>query len=172
MNPVYPIEQLATGTPPDFVRRAYELLAGSDEIAVEAAHDGLRLLAHAEPDLDAPRRRLRDVFGDAVRFAPPDVRLLYAGGWQQPIMGFRIVADPLQFRQVEASLARRAAEIADVELRPGSGVIRGQAPLAALLGYPRTLRRLGGDAAHATLWLSHYRPLWSYASETMACYPG
>lgn len=176
MNPAYPIEQIATGAVPGpqlaFARKARELLPDGGDFALEATRDGLLILGRTEADLAEPRRLLRDAFGADVRFSTPGVRLLYADGWQQPIMGFRVVAAPADVRPIEACLARRAAEISDVEVRPDSGVIRGQAPLATLLGYPRALRRLSGGTAHATLWLCHYRPLWSYSSETMACYPG
>lgn len=43
-------------------------------------------------------------------------------------------------------------------------------PAEAIRAYTRTLRRLSNDSGHIALWLSHYEPLWSYASETMACY--
>lgn len=172
----HPVEQLAASADPGaltaFVRRAGELLSGKDGIACEPAHDGLLILAQAEDELDEPRRVLRDAFGSGVRFGAPSVRLRYADGWQQPIMGFRVAAAAADLPRIENGLAQRAAEIADIERRDGGAVIRGQAPLASLLGYPRALRRLSAGNAHATFWLSHYEPLWSYSSGTMACYPG
>lgn len=172
----HPVEQLAASTDPGalgaFVRRAGELLSGNDGIAYEPARDGLLILAQAEDELDDPRRVLRDAFGSGVRFGAPSVRLRYADGWQQPIMGFRVAATAADLPRIESGLAQRGAKIADIERRNDDAVVRGQAPLARLLGYPRALRRLSAGRAHATFWLSHYEPLWSYSSETMACYPG
>lgn len=175
-NIAYPIEQRATHEArlPSgaFARTARELLAGVDDIVFDITRDGLTLFALSEEDLAAPRRLLRDAFGSALRFSAPAVRLRYADGWQQPVMGFRIVAAPADIARIERGLTRRGAAIADIERQARNGVIRGQAPLARLLGYPRALHRHHAGTAHATLWLSHYEPLWSYACETMACYPG
>lgn len=170
----FPVEQLVTrsggGRQFAFARKACDLLPKSEETRFEASDRGLLMLGQTESDLDAPRRFLREVFGDQVRFAVPRVRLVYADGWQQPIMGFRVETSPSHLKEVECSLEKRAAEIADVEVMARAGVIRGCAPLVDLIGYRRTLHRLSEGTAHATLWLSHYEPLWSYANETMACY--
>lgn len=176
MDETFPIEQLVTiagtGRQLAFAHKACDLLPASEETRFEVSGRGLLMLGQAEADLDAPRQFLRDVFGDRVRFAVPRVRLVYADGWQQPIMGFRVEASPSHLKQVECSLEKREAEIADVEVVAHTGVIRGRAPLVDLIGYPRTLNRLSAGTAHATLWLSHYEPLWSYSNETMACYAG
>lgn len=176
MNAVHPVEQLATcndgHSPLAFVRKARELLIDNEDIALATRHDGLLILGHAELDLVEPRRVLRQAFGDSVQFAAPAARLLYRGGWQQPIMGFRVRADRADTRQIQSGLESRAAKIFDVEERGHSSVIRGQAPLARLIGYPGALQRLTDGSAHAIFWLSHYEPLWSYSSETMACYEG
>lgn len=171
----YPLEQLATcagnGPQATFARQAISLLPRREETLFDASNRGLLMLAQSEDDLSAPRQILRDTFGKHMRFTAPHVRLLYdVGGWQQPIMGFRIVALAALLERVETDLRRRDAAFDDIELSKQRGVIRGHAPLAALLGYPHTLRRLGDGAIDATFWLSHYEPLWSYASETMACY--
>lgn len=174
MNACFPIEQLVTCTDASqrsqFFPHARSLLAGVDGVSLEPARHGLLLLAQSETVLDEAGRILRDAFGDTLRFSASEVRLHHEDGWQQPIMGFRIVAAPPDVGPISGSLARRSARIDDVEVRSGSGVIRGQAPLTRLLGYPRTLSRLSSGTAHATFWLSHYQPLWSYSSETMACY--
>lgn len=173
-NEAFPIEQLATrvggGRLIAFARMARDLLPDDEATRFAASNKGLVMLGQTEEDLVAPRRFLRDVFGDRVRFSVPRVRLIYADGWQQPIMGFRVETSPSHLKKVEQSLAIRAAEISDVEVQRRAGVIRGSAPLVDMIGYPRSLRRLSDGTAHATLWLSHYEPLWSYSSETMACF--
>lgn len=174
MSEAFPIEQLVTsagsGLQIAFARKAIGLLPESTETRFEISNKGLLMLGQTENDLEVPRQFLREVFGGQVRFATPRVRLVYADGWQQPIMGFRVEASPSHLKKVESSLEKRAAEIADVEIMPRAGVIRGRAPLVDLISYPRTLQRLSAGTAHATLWLSHYEPLWSYSTETMACY--
>jgi translation elongation factor EF-G len=174
MSAVHPIEQLVTcrgsGSRIAFNRKVCQLLADNEDIVLEAAREGVTILAQSEIDLIAPQRTLRAAFGSAVRFSPPTVRLLYEDGWQQPVMGFRIATPSAHLPQVERSLTRRSAAVFDIEARDGSAVVRGQAALATLLGYPRILRRLTRGTGHATLWLSHFEPLWSYSSETMACY--
>lgn len=174
MLDAYPLEQLATcaggGLQIAFSRQAAALLPQREETLFDASNRGLLMLAQSEDDLTAPRRFLREVFGGRVRFAAPRVRLLYAAGWQQPVMGFRIAAPTALLDRIETGLRRRGAALDDIEHDARRGVIRGHAPLAALLGYPRALRRLADGAIDASFWLSHYEPLWSYASETMACY--
>lgn len=176
MGDIFPIEQLVTiagaGRQFAFAHKACDLLPKSEETRFEASGRGLLMLGQTESDLNAPRQFLRDAFGGRVRFAVPRVRLVYADGWQQPIMGFRVETSPSHLKKVESSLEKRAAEIADVEIKACAGVIRGSAPLVDLIGYPRTLHRLSAGTARATLWLSHYEPLWSYSNETMACYAG
>lgn len=176
MNEAYPIEQWVTnaggGSQAAFARKALDVLPWSEETLFEASTQGLLMLGQTEEDLTVPRRILRDVFGAQLRFSAPHVRLVYADGWQQPIMGFRVEAKPAYLEQVERSLERRAAQIADVERQSRAGVIRGSAPLAGMIGYRRSLDRISAGTGHATLWLSHYEPLWSYSSETMACFAG
>lgn len=174
MKDTYPIEQLATGTGGGlqiaFARKARDLLPKNDETCFEISNKGLLILGATEDALTRPREILRDTFGAGVRFAAPRVRLVYADGWQQPIMGFRVEAETAHLKEIEHGLKMRSAEISDVELQTRIGIIRGHAPLVGLIGYPRSLHRLSGGRAHAAFWLSHYDPLWSYTNETMACF--
>jgi predicted deacylase len=176
MNAEYPLEQLAMcadGTPQRrFARKAGELLRENEDIVLKITDEGLRIFARLEADLAAQRELLRDAFGASVQFSAPVVRHLLSDDCRHPIMGFRIVTGRAEVKTVEDSLKRRRAAISDIEIQTQGAVIRGQAPLATLMGYPRTLRRLSGGSAHATLWLSHYEPLWTYSRETMACYAG
>jgi hypothetical protein len=174
LRAIHPIEQWASCADFDrqgiFARRALDLLPDREGVIFEATARGLRMLGQTEADLAGPVRLLREVFGAGLKLSPPHVRLAYADGWQQPIMGFRVTARAGCMARVRHSLEQRGAQIADVELGTAAGVIRGKAPLLDLMGYARTLRRLSDDSGHIALWLSHYEPLWSYASETMACY--
>lgn len=174
MKDPYPIEQLATcaggGLQLSFARKASDLLPRNDETCFEISNKGLLILGATEDALTSPREILRDAFGTGVRFSTPRVRLVYEDGWQQPIMGFRVEAEAAHLKEIERSLKMRSAEISDMELQTRIGIIRGQAPLVGLIGYPRSLRRLSDGRAHAAFWLSHYDPLWSYANETMACF--
>lgn len=176
MGNLFPIEQLVTcdgyWSQIAFGRKACDLLPESIETLFMPSNRGLLMLGKSEGDFTKPYQFLREVFGSCVHFSMPRVRLVYAGGWQQPIMGFRIEANSSQIRQVERSLELRAARFSDMEIHERMSIIRGEAPLEGLIGYHRSLQRLAGATAHAILWLSHYEPLRSYPSETMACYAG
>lgn len=176
MNAEYPLEQWVTctdGTPQRrFARKAGELLRGNEDIALQVTDEGLRLFARLETALAAQREILCDAFGATLRFSAPEVRHLPTDDCQHPIMGFRIVTGHADVKSIEDSLRRRLAAISDIEFQPSGAVIRGEAPLATLMDYPRTLGRLSSGSAHATMWLSRYEPLWSYSRETMACFAG
>jgi len=87
-------------------------------------------------------------------------------------MGFRIATEPSYVEPIRKGLSFRGANISDIEKRVPTSVIRGEAPLIELIGISRTLRQLSNESTQAVLWLSHYQPLWSYSTETMACYQG
>lgn len=171
---MYPLEQMVTCSKYRaqrvFAKKAFELLPEYEDTVFEPTCDGLRMFALTEADLIKPRAFLVEVFGSAVKFAAPHIRLAYADGWQEPIMGFRIATESSYVEPIRKSLTVRGASISDIERRVPTSVIRGQAPLLDLLGFARTLRDLSKESAEAVLWLSHYQPLWSYSSETMACY--
>ncbi|MDD3528568.1 MAG: hypothetical protein PHS77_01710 [Gallionellaceae bacterium] len=173
-NEMFPIEQLAswgTGGPQvACARHALDLMPEGETTRLEVSDDGLLMLGQSEDDLIVPRMVLRDIFGSRVRFSAPRVRLMYADGWRQPITGFRVEVDSRHLKHVEHGLRRRTAEIVDVEVRPGAVVIRGSAPLAGMIGYPRSLQRLADNSARVAIWLSHFAPLWPYSTETMACF--
>lgn len=153
-----------------FARRALDLLPDDEEAVFEATHRGLLMSGLTEADFVRPSALLREMFGTALRFSAPRVRLNYDAGWQQPIMGFRVAVTVSGMAPVRRSLEMRGAAIHDIEVRPETAVIRGEAALIDLIGYPRALGRLSRDSAHAIFWLSHYVPLWSYVTETMACH--
>ncbi len=171
---LYPLEQLVTcpkyRTQRIFVKKAIDLLPEYKDTVFEATRDGLRILVMTEADLLKPRTFLMEMFGPEVRFATPHIRLAYADGWQEPIMGFRIATEPSYVEPIRKSLSAHGASISDIEKRQPTSVIRGEAPLLDLLGFSRTLRKLSRESAEAVVWLSHYQPLWSYSNETMACY--
>jgi len=171
---LYPLEQLVTcpkyRTQRIFANKAIDLLPEYEDTVFEATRDGLRILVMTEADLLKPRTFLMEMFGPEVRFATPHIRLAYADGWQEPIMGFRIATEPSYVEPIRKSLSARGASISDIEKRQPTSVIRGEAPLLDLLGFSRTLRKLSRESAEAVVWLSHYQPLWSYSNETMACY--
>lgn len=173
-SPIFPIEQRVTwpsaGAPLALARDARAWLPVKPETRYEVSEAGLRMLGQSEGDLVEPREILQALYGERVRFAPVQVRLIFAGGWFQPIMGFRIEADAAYLSPVTRALEQRAARVSDIEWRPRRSILRGEAPLSGLIGYPCSLKRLSGGTAHATLWLSHYEPIWAYSPETMACY--
>lgn len=171
---IYPLEQLVTcsgfrqqGT---FAQKAFDLLPAFPDMACEITRKGLLLLGETEADFVKPREFLSETFGSGVRFTAPQIRLAYDSGWQEPVMGFRIVIDSRHLEAIRQTLLTRGASIGDIETRAATSVIRGEASLLDLIGISKTLHRLSNESAQAVLWFSHYQPIWSYATETMACY--
>jgi hypothetical protein len=139
-----------------FATEAKELLPSADGFAVTASHKGLHVLARDEEGLVQPLLVLRDVYGESLDLAPPRVRLIEGVQVKEPIMHLRISLR-VEFRAaVKNALRMRGATLTEEYLRRTYCVLRYEARLADLLGFPAELRRLTAGSARHWIALSHY----------------
>ncbi|XP_029673584.1 uncharacterized protein LOC115241781 [Formica exsecta] len=87
----------------------------------------------------------------------------------EPIMQLEIVAPEEYSPSINADLARRRAEIQQIDMRGNNKVIRTLAPLSELLGYSTALRIITSGSATFSLEFSHYQ-LMTAAVEDKAIY--
>lgn len=139
-----------------FATEAKELMPSGDNFAVTASHKGLHVLATDEDGLARPVLVLRQVYGESLELAPPRVRLIEGVQVKEPIMHLRI-SMYAEFRAaVKSALRGRRATLTEEYLRPRHCVLRYEARLADLLGFPAELRRLTAGSAKHWIALSHY----------------
>jgi hypothetical protein len=136
-----------------------QLLPKDASTAFEPVAGGLVIAAETEMALERPVRRLADVYGDMVHIGPPTVRYRRGERIEQPIMGLRVLCVPECYDAVKEDLRRRRAAIMDAEVNPRFGIVRANAALAALLGYPDRFAAMSGGRGHLVMWLSHYEEL-------------
>ena len=118
---------------------------------------GLRLLGRTECVLDAAVASLRQRFGDRLAVDPPVVRLAHGNPTLEPWMTVVVSASARHRGDVQSDFLARSG--CGAEVRDGDPfVLEGEAPLARLLGYARSLRALAPEA-HATIALSRYLPV-------------
>jgi predicted membrane GTPase involved in stress response len=155
-----PLEQLAKRRGAAFqfafATEAKELMPEPDGCALTASHKGLHVLAENEDALLRPVEVLREVYGASLELEPPRVRLIEGVQVKQPIMHVR-VSMYADFREaVRTLLSRRGARLLEEYVRSTHCVLRCQAPLADLLGFPAELRQLTAGTAKHWIVLSHY----------------
>ncbi|KAL6448844.1 hypothetical protein ACFW04_000530 [Cataglyphis niger] len=75
----------------------------------------------------------------------------------EPIMQLEIIAPEEYSPIINADLARRRAEIQQIDMRGNNKVIRILAPLSELLGYSTALRIITSGRATFSLEFSHYQ---------------
>lgn len=143
----------------DFARKAMELLPKDASTAFAPEARGLVIVAETEMALERPVRRLSDVYGDMVRIGPPTVRYRQGERIEQPIMGLRILCPPECYEPIREDLRLRQAAIMDAEVNRRFGIVRANAPLASLIGYPDRMAGLTGERGQLVMWLSHYEEL-------------
>lgn len=142
-----------------FARQAMLTLPDDEEFAFQAGPRGLLILAETEMALERPVKRLTDMYGDMVRIGPPKVRYRRGARTEEPHMGLRVLCAPEHYEIVREDLRVRRAAILDAEVNGRFGIVRARAPLAGLIGYPRTLAQLTSGRAQLVMWLSHYEVL-------------
>lgn len=139
-----------------FATEAKKLVPSAADFAATASHKGLHVLARDEEGLIRPVLVLREVYGETLELAPPCVRLLEGLQLKEPIMHLRI-SMYAEFRAaVKDALLRRGAAPTEEYVRSTYCVLRYEARLAALLGFPAELRRLTAGSAKHWIALSHY----------------
>jgi predicted membrane GTPase involved in stress response len=139
-----------------FATEAKELMPRAVDFAATASHKGLHVLAQNEDSLARPVQVLREAYGSSLVLDPPKVRLIEGVQLREPIMHLRIsmYAD---FREaVKKVLRKRGAILTEDYSRSTYCVLRYEAPLADLLGFPAELSQLTSGTAKHWIALSHY----------------
>lgn len=155
-----PLEQLAKRRGATFqfafATEAKELMPESADFALSASHKGLHVLAENEDALARPVEVLREVYGPSLELAPPRVRLIEGVQIKEPIMHVRISMCADSRELVKSALRRRGAALSEEYVRSTYCVLRYEARLADLLGFPAELFRLTAGTAKHWIVLSHY----------------
>jgi len=154
MHYQYPLETLArrrsTTSQIDFAREATRTLVDSDELLFEPYEHGLAIFAANEDALEAPRRILREIYGDFVEVRQPQVRYIPGKPPQEPLMSVRVTGRADSVGRVLAELRLRSAHIVEQCIRGRIVILRAEARLADLLGFPARLARItDGTATHS-----------------------
>lgn len=160
MHPELPLEQLVkrrgTAFQFAFATEAKGLVPQADDFAVTASAKGLHVLAANEETLERPVQVLREVYGPSLVTEPPRVRLLGGLQLKEPIMHLRISMYAELRPAVKKALAKRGAILTEDYVRSTYCVLRYEAPLADLLGFPAELAQLTEGKAKHWISLSHY----------------
>lgn len=142
-----------------FARAAIEIVPRDESTAYEPSGNGLTLLAETELSLERPLARLREFYGDELRVESPLVRYKKGDRLEEPYMGLRVLCGPPSFESIRHDLLNRRAKIVDQELNSRFGVLRAEAPLASLVGYPAHLEKITQGRGQLAMWLSHFAPV-------------
>ena len=152
------LRYLGGPVPLRFAEDAAAWIAHDDEVGVRRAHRGLELRAVNEDALSRAASVLRQVYGDDIDLMPPQVHYREGAQLLEPIMHFRIDCAPDHRGRIKRLLAARGAPILTEEAQDTSFVLRGTAPLAALLGVGAQLDACAAERVSFWSWLSHYAP--------------
>lgn len=139
-----------------FATEAKELMPMGDDFAATTSDKGLHVLARDEEGLVRPVLVLREVYGESLELAPPRVRLIKGVQLKEPIMHLRISMYTELRAAVKGALRARGAMLSEEYVRSTYCVLRYEARLADLLGFPAELRRLSAGSARHWIALSHY----------------
>jgi predicted membrane GTPase involved in stress response len=142
-----------------FAQAAMEIVPKDESTAFEPSRNGLTLLAETELSLERPLARLREVYGDALQVDSPLVRYKRGERLEEPYMGLRVLCAPQHFEAIRRDLSTRRANLLDTEVNVRFAVIRAEAPLALLVGYPAKFDSLTQGRGQLAMWLSHFAPV-------------
>jgi hypothetical protein len=159
----YPLETLArkrfVPRQIEFAHHARQAMHNTDDVRFESSEHGLKIFAADEDTLVNVAQVLHELYGDFVEVRPPNVRLIPGNPAQQPVMSVRISTRRDYSGEVRGELSGRGATILEECSRSRVFIVRGEAPLANLLGLPRRLAALTDGTAVHWIRLSHYAPL-------------
>jgi hypothetical protein len=159
----YPLEALARKRASvnqiDFAREARRVLSDTDEVMFEPIDRGLAIFAAHEEALDAPRRILRDKYGDFVEVRSPRVRLMPGEPAHEPIMHVRIEARREHAFGLLRELRLRGARLLEECARGRVFIVRAEAPLESLLGLPARVNEITDGLGIHSIRLVRYAPL-------------
>lgn len=167
MQRVYVLEQSFTNAAeavwPDVVSDVSAWLDDLDGVRCQAAGEELLLYGVSEPMLGAARAVLRAHCGNGLQLGP--VRVRYAGFPQrEPVMDLFVNAAVSFGEAIRRELRSRQARILFTTVGETSWLIRAQASMARLLGFPAALRSLAGDRADHWITFNHWWPLGPLAA--------
>jgi hypothetical protein len=159
----YPLETLARArrvvSQMEFAQRARAALTDSDEVLARPRPGGLALFAANEEALERPVRVLREIYGDFVELRPSRARIIPGNPAQEPIMAVRVVGRVEHTGAIIAELRRRGTRIEEECVRGRTLILRAEAPLALLLGFPDALCAITGGTATPSIRLVRYEPV-------------
>jgi hypothetical protein len=159
----YPLETLArrrsASRQLEFARDARQAMQDTEDVRFESSEHGLKILTADEDSLANVAQVLRQLYGDFVEVRPPQVRLIPGNPAQQPVMSIRISTRRDFSGEVRGELAARGATILEECARTRAFIVRGEAPLASLLGLPGRLAAITNGTAVHWIRLSHYAPV-------------
>lgn len=142
-----------------FATEAKKRVEPGDGFVLSASRAGLHVLARNEGELAAPLQSLLDLYGAALEIGRPTPRLIHGIPVQEPVMHFRISLHTADLPAVKRALQAREALIEEEYARTLRAVVRGEAPLARLIGFPAELRLMAYEHARCWIVLSHYAPV-------------
>jgi hypothetical protein len=162
-HPEFPLERICSYMSEPFqltfARNAQRHFMTREDVEALPSHQGLTIRGETEEVIDAALILLKDLYGPRIRVGPPTVRYHHGGSLEQPWMGLRIRCDIDHVEAVSADLLDRDATLFSCELEGPVCSMHAQAPLASLLGYGASLRKIAGNSARHAIWLSHYAPM-------------
>jgi elongation factor G-like protein len=159
----YPLETLArkrgSRAQIDFAQEAKEAMRDDDDVLSEPLAHGLAIFAANETALAQPVRILEELYGGEVEVRRPSVRLIEGEPVQEPVMHVRVRARVGYVMAVVQALRFRGVRILEECIRTREAIVRGEAPLASLMGLPAELDRLTDGSAVHWIRLTHYAPV-------------
>jgi hypothetical protein len=159
----YPLETLArrraTTSQIEFARAARRVLPDTDDALFEAHDHGLAIFVANEDALAAPVRVLRELYGDFVEVRRPKVRCVPGNPPHEPIMHVRVTTRLDRAPAVVSELRARDIRVLERCIRGRIEIVRGEGPLASLLGFPKKLAALTDDTATHDIRLVRYAPV-------------
>jgi hypothetical protein len=162
-HPEYPIERICTHLYEPFqlafARQAQQLFEDRADVGLAASHQGLTIRAETEDAIDAAVEVLNDFYGLQIRTGPPTIRYHNGVTLEQPWMGLRVRCEAERLEPIKIDLIVRDATIVSCETHLDQCAIQACAPLAYLIGYGSTLKKLTSGSAEYVMWLSHYAPV-------------
>lgn len=162
LYPELPLMQfICLASTPMSVDAAYQVAMDEEPDGLrvfELAEDKVLLLAAGETELARPLRLLRETL-PAEALPPPQVRLQRFGNTLlEPLMQLRATVAPPLAAQLRADVQTRGFTVIDDSTTVQGTVLRAEAPLRQLLGYPAALATLTQGAGFCTSWLDRYTP--------------
>ena len=159
----YPLETLArvrgARMQAAFAQEAKEVMKDSDDVLSEPLDHGLAIFAANEDALQQPMRILEELYGDGIEVRRPRVRLIEGDPVQQPVMSVRVRTRRTYAAAVLQTLRLRGVKLSEECWRERELIVRGEAPLASLMGLPAELDCISEGSAGHWIRLTHYAPV-------------